>query len=168
MTRPKFGYFGTVGPAVGFTWDEVRCTDGSLPRDLAFRRKAVAQARRLNVLRKAIAARYGIAFTDVSIIVNSWYRSAAYNAKIRGAKFSRHVYAPNGDATDIRIRVRLRAARKGAARKTVTLHPRFVALLAARHVPGFNNGGIGWYDTAHGYFTHVDGRGYRARWINIG
>lgn len=162
MIRPKFGIYGTIGPAVGFTWAEVRCTDGTLPSDLAFRRKAVQQARRLNVLRKGIATRYGIAFTDVSIICNSWFRSARYNRKIGGASRSRHVFKPNGDATDIRIRVRLRGGRR------VTLHPRFVALLAARYVPAFNRGGIGWYDAAHGSFTHVDARGYRARWINVG
>lgn len=162
MIRPKFGVYGKVGPAVGFTWDEVRCTDGTLPRDLAFRRKAVAQARRLNTLRMGIAKRYGVSTARVSIIVNSWFRSSRYNAKIGGARFSRHVYTPNGDATDIRIRVRLRTG------KTVTLHPRFVALLAARYVPGFNGGGIGWYDSDHGNFTHVDGRHGRARWVNGG
>lgn len=162
MIQPRYGVYGRIGPAIGFTWDEVRCTDGTLPSDLAFRRKAVQQARRLNVLRKRIAARFRVPFTSVSIIVNSWFRSERYNASIHGAKFSRHVYAPNGDATDIRIRVRLRTG------KRVTLAPRFVALLAAAYVPGFNVGGIGWYDAAHGSFTHVDSRGYRARWVNVG
>lgn len=161
MIRPKFGVYGTIGPAVGFTWAEVRCTDGTLPSDLAFRRRAVQQARRLNVLRAKIAQRYGIRFTDVSIIVNSWFRSLRYQTKVlKGVPNSRHVYRPNGDATDIRIRVRLRTGRR------VTLAPRFVAHLAAKYVPAFANGGIGWYDAAHGSFTHLDARGYRARWIN--
>lgn len=158
----KYGSRGTIGPAPGFTWDEVRCTDGTLPSARAFRRKAVFQARRLNVLRNSIARKYGVPAANVSIIVNSWYRSHAYNAKIRGAKFSRHVYTPNGDASDIRIRVKLRTGRR------VTLKPSFVALLAARYVPAFNGGGIGWYDADHGSFTHLDARGYRSRWVNAG
>ena len=162
MIRPKYGVFGTVGPAIGFVWAEVRCTDGTLPSDLAFRRKAVAQARYLNQLRKGIARRFGVKFTDVTIACNSWFRSPAYNAKIRGARFSQHVYAPNGTATDIRVWVRLRTG------KRVQLHPRFVALLAAKYVPAFNNGGIGWYDAQHGYFTHLDHRKGRARWVNVG
>jgi uncharacterized protein YcbK (DUF882 family) len=162
MIRPKFGVYGTVGPAVGFTWDEVRCTDGTLPSDLTFRRRAVQLARHLNVLRKKIATRFRVKFTDVSIIVNSWFRSARYNAKIGGARFSQHVYAPHGIAVDIRIRVRLMTG------KRVTLAPRFVALLAAAYVPAFNGGGIGWYDARHGSFTHLDTRRGRARWVNVG
>lgn len=157
MRAPAYGVFGRIGPAVGFTWDEVRCTDGTLPRDLAFRRRVVAQARRLNVLRGRIAKRFRVPFTSVSIVVNSWYRSPSYNARIGGARNSQHL---RGTATDIRIVVRLRTG------KRVTLAPRFVALLAAAYVPGFNAGGIGWYDAAHGNFTHVDGRGSRARWVN--
>jgi uncharacterized protein YcbK (DUF882 family) len=160
MIAPAYGVFGRIGPAKGFTWGEVRCTDGTLPRDLAFRRRVVAQARRLNVLRAGIAKRYGVnPWTNVSIAVNSWYRSPSYNRKIGGASRSLHL---TGSATDVRFYVTLKT------RKRVMLKPSFVALLAARYVPGFNNGGIGHYDAAHGNFTHLDGRGYRARWINVG
>lgn len=159
MIAPLYGVFGRIGPAKGFTWGEVRCTDGSLPRDLAFRRRVVAQARRLNRLRAALAAKYRIPVTSVSIAVNSWYRSPAYNKRIGGASRSMHL---TGSASDIRITVRLRTG------KRVQLKPGFVALLAARYVPAFNAGGIGWYDAAHGNFTHVDGRKGRARWVNVG
>lgn len=155
MIRPAFGVYGRIGPAVGFTWDEVRCTDGTLPSGLAFRRQVVAQARRLNTLRAALAKRYKVPFTSISIRVNSWYRSPSYNKRIGGASNSMHLY---GKATDIRIVVRLRTG------KSVQLKPSFVGLLAARHVKGFLNGGIGVYGPAAGNFTHLDGRGYRARW----
>lgn len=162
--RPKYGVYGTVGPAFGFTWDEVRCTDGTLPNDLAFRRRAVRTARALNRVRRKIALRYGIPFSSVSIIVNSWYRSPKYNALIKGARQSLHL---TGVAVDLRIRVKLRTG------KSVTLHPRFVAALSGRHEPEYASGGIGWYDASHGYFTHDDRRGVefrmpRARWINVG
>lgn len=161
MTQPNYGPFGKIGPAVGFTWNEVRCTDGTLPNDAEFRWEAVRQARRLNVLRKRISVRFGVPFNAVSIIVNSWYRSYAYNRKIGGAKASRHVWQPHGDATDLRVRVTLKTGRR------VTLHPRFVAALAAAYVPEFANGGIGWYDAEHGWFTHLD-NGPKRRWINVG
>lgn len=159
MKRPAYGAFGRIGPAKGFTWAEVRCTDGTLPGGLVMRQRFVRQAKLLNVLRAALAKRYGVLTTDVSIAVNSWYRSPRYNASIGGATKSQHV---EGRATDIRISVRLRTG------KRVTLKPSFVALLAARHVTAFNGGGIGWYDAAHGNFTHLDHRGYRARWVNVG
>lgn len=152
-----YGTFGKIGPAPGFTWSEVRCTDGSLPRGLRFRRSVVRQARCLNTLRTALAKRYKIPLDNVSIAVNSWYRSPAYNASIGGATRSMHV---TGKATDLRIYVRLRSG------KRVMLKPTFVGLLAARHVPAFATGGIGTYDTAHGNFTHVDHRAGRARWTN--
>lgn len=152
-----YGLFGKVGPAPGFTWDEVRCTDGSLPRDLAFRRRVRKQARCLNTLRIKLAKRYGVPKGNVSIVVNSWYRSPSYNRSIGGASNSQHLY---GRATDIRVYVRLRSG------KRPMLKPRFVAHLAGRLVPAFATGGIGWYDEAHGNFTHVDHRAGKARWIN--
>lgn len=153
MRAPAYGVLGRVGPAKGFTWDEVRCTDGSLPSDLAFRRRVVAQARNLNRLRLAIAKRFGIdPWTAVSIIVNSWYRSPSYNARIGGASLSEH---KTGRATDVQVVVRLRSGRR------VKLAPKFVALLAARHAPALNRGGIGVYPT----FTHLDCRpNGPARW----
>lgn len=149
--RPAYGVYGSVGPAKGFTWDEVRCTDGTLPRGLAFRRRVVRQARLLNRMRGKIAKRYGLRpFVDVSFVVNSWYRSPNYNRSIGGASNSMHLY---GKATDVQIIIRHRG-------KRVKLKPSFVGLLAARYVPAFNAGGIGVYPT----FTHLDHRGYRARW----
>lgn len=151
--RPRYGSFGTVGPARGFTWSEVRCTDGTLPRGVRMRRRFRRQARLLNRLRNRIARKYGIPATNVSIIVNSWYRSPNYNARIGGARYSEHV---EGRATDVQIYVRLRNGRR------VKLAPSYVGKLAARYVPAFQRGGIGVY-TRSG-FTHLDHRGYTARW----
>lgn len=69
--------------------------------------------------------------------INSAYRCPAYNAKIGGASDSRHMY---GDATDI----------------TADGIPPSVVYANADNI--FD--GVGKYNT----FTHVDSRGYRARW----
>lgn len=135
--RPKYGVWGTVGPARGFTWDEVRCTDGSLPTSRLLRRRFVHQARLLNRLRSQAKKQLGA--RRVSVAVNSWYRSPAYNKKIGGATASQHVF---GRATDIVLTV-----------DGKKLHPAMTAKLAER-VRGFRNGGIGTYKT----FTHVDHR----------
>lgn len=151
--RPKYGINGTVGPAVRFTWSEVESGDGVQPTG-DIKRRTVEQARLLNKLRKHIAKHYRMRFSDVSININSWYRSPSYNASIGGARFSQH---PQGRATDITVDV-------GSRR----LSPRKVAELA-EGVPAFRNGGIGWYDEAHGNFTHVDHRpDGPSRWINQG
>lgn len=70
--------------------------------------------------------------------INSAYRDPVYNARINGAKFSRHKV---GDAFDISL--------KNLDRE---------ALTAAAIALGFN--GIGQYHT----FVHVDARPRRARW----
>lgn len=151
--KPKYGFNGTVGPAVRFTWAETESGDGE-PVKGVVKQNAVRQARYLNELRKNIAKHYGVSFGDVSIGVNSWYRSPSYNNKIGGAKLSQHM---SGKATDITVAV------NGGR-----LHPRKVAELA-ESVPAFRKGGIGWYDAAHGNFTHVDHRGDGpARWVNKG
>jgi len=152
--KRKYGVNGTIGPAFRFTWAETTCTDGTkIPT--AYRSRAVKSGRALNKLRKRVAKRYGVKFTDVSINVNSWYRSPAYNKKIGGATFSQHV---EGRATDVTVHV------NGHGK----VHPGRVAEIAAQ-VPEFASGGIGWYDEKHGSFTHVDTRpNGPARWINKG
>ena len=148
-----YGVNGRVGPAFRFTWNEVRCTDGSLPLDRRMRRRYVVQARNLNRLRKRIAKHYGVKFSAVSISVNSWYRSPEYNRQIGGASRSEHV---EGRATDVTVHV------SGIGK----LAPHVVAQLAEA-VSAFERGGIGWYDRDHGAFTHLDHRpNGPARWVN--
>lgn len=74
------------------------------------------------------------------ITVNSGNRCEAYNATIGGAKNSQH---KRSRAADITIR---------------NTTPEMVAN-AAEHIVG-ERGGVGRYNT----FTHVDSRGYKARW----
>lgn len=72
-----------------FTWAEAACHDGTaVPAEL--RPNAVALATMLERLR----ARLGGALVPVS-----WYRSPAYNARVRGAMASQHMA---GGAADIR------------------------------------------------------------------
>lgn len=73
--------------------------------------------------------------------VFSAYRCPAHNKAVGGAPQSEHM---DGTATDI-------------GSKTHT--PAEVAA-AAEKIPAFANGGIGRYAG----FTHVDSRGYKARW----
>jgi len=77
-------------------------------------------------------------YINKSIEVVSGYRSPAYNQAIGGAEDSRHMY---GDAADIKVK---------------DMKPLEVGRMAEQI--GFD--GIGIYDT----WTHVDTRGYRARW----
>jgi len=146
----KYGAKGTVGPAPGFSWAEVRCTDGSMPSFVG-RRRAVYQARYLNSLRARVARGYGVKRSHVAIIVNSWYRSPSFNRRIGGARSSQHIQTR---ATDLVIVVR---TKKG---KVVRLAPRTTAAYAEK-VRAFNKGGIGVYPN----FTHLDHRpNGPARW----
>jgi len=159
MAIRKYGKYGKIGPAYGFTWDEVRCTDGTLPLDDASRARHHKQAVNLNRLRARVRDAHGgrLKVKRVSVRVNSWYRSPSYNKKIGGSLYSQHKYSR---ATDVTITVYYRSG------KVSKVHPRRVAELAAK-VKAFRNGGIGWYDAAHGNFTHVDHRpNGPARWIN--
>ena len=156
----KYGAYGKIGPARGFTWDEVRSGDGVLPGARYLRRRFRRQGRLLNKLRREVRKQYGGAskVKRVRIDVNSWYRTGAYNATLPGAaRFSQHVA---GRATDINVTVIYHSG------STTRLRPYDVASIAER-VRGFARGGIGVYDKAHGYFTHLDHRpDGPARWLN--
>lgn len=88
----------------------------------------------LNIL-EAIRAHFGQPVT-----VHSGYRCEEHNRNVGGAERSRHVA---GDAADIKVRDVPASA---------------VFALADRLVG--DTGGVGRYPT----FTHIDVRGYRARW----
>ena len=75
-----------------------------------------------------------------AVTINSGYRTAAYNARVGGARYSQHLL---GRAADIQVR--------GAS-------PLLVGQIAEYYLGG--HGGIGVYQT----FTHVDTRTARARW----
>ena len=79
-------------------------------------------------------------YFNAPVTVNSGNRCEAYNDAINGAKNSQH---KRSRAADITV-------------KGVT--PEMVAN-AAEHIIG-DSGGVGRYNT----FTHVDSRGYKARW----
>ena len=78
----------------------------------------------------------------VAVVINSGYRTSAYNKKVGGVSNSQHV---KGTAADI--------VAKG-------VDPLTVAQYAEYLMP--NSGGIGVYQT----FTHVDVRTSRSRWDN--
>jgi len=96
-----------------------------------FTKKSERQIKMVQKLRDAI---------DSPLKVNSWYRCKIYNAKVGGAKKSKHLLCI---ATDIR-------ARRGTKRRRLLL--RFAAQI------GFT--GIGYYKN----FIHLDSRPKPARW----
>lgn len=147
--RPKYGITGTVGPAPRFTWREVACNNGTrLPA--RYKPKAVLLARTMNNMRANIASAYKVHPSRIFITVNSWYRTPAYNAAIGGVGNSTHT---NGSAADVVVYVR---TSYGKMRR---VPPATVARIAEKR-PSFRKGGIGRYRN----FTHLDVRGYRARW----
>lgn len=147
---PKYGVNGRIGPAARFTWGEVACNDGT-PLPKAKRANAVQVARTLNAMRMDIARYYGVPVANVYINVNSWYRTKAYNVRVGGAAYSRHC---EGDATDVNVTIKLRNGK-------MRLVPRHRVRHFAEQQYLFRRGGMGTYTT----FTHLDTRGYRARWV---
>ncbi len=85
-------------------------------------------------------------YIGCSITINSGYRSPEHNKSIGGAKNSQHV---KGNAADIVV--------KGL--KPDEVYNILEDLISQGLI---NIDGIGRYDT----FTHVDIRGYKARWDN--
>ena len=79
-------------------------------------------------------------YFDKPITINSGNRCRNYNERIGGAVSSQHM---KSRAADIVVK---------------DTDPGMVAN-AAEHIVG-DRGGLGRYDT----FTHIDSRGYRARW----
>lgn len=79
-------------------------------------------------------------FGNRPISINSWYRDPATNRRVGGARFSRHL---NGDAVDFNIQ---------------GYHPSSV--YAKLNSWWGTKGGL----ASSSVFTHIDARGYRARW----
>ena len=109
-----------------FTVKEFACSDGSDPIFIAPALVSVLQKIRDHF--------------EKPITINSGYRTVEKNKKVKGAKYSQHLY---GTAADIVV--------KG-------VFPSEVAEYANSIMP--NTGGIGIYKT----FTHVDVRLNKSRW----
>lgn len=86
------------GPSAHLTWDELACHDTlRTPYPLDWRgTRAVVLAREFEAVREMLALRVGRA---LPLVVNSAYRTAAYNAAIGGSPRSQHV---QGRALDLR------------------------------------------------------------------
>jgi len=100
-------------------------------RCFRFTKQSERQVRMIQKLRDKVG---------MPLSVNSWYRCKEHNAKVGGAKASKHLL---GIATDIR-------ARRGSLRRKL--------IVAAAKKIGFK--GIGYYKT----FVHLDSRPTRATW----
>lgn len=107
-----------------FSSQEFRCKDGS--------EHPIACG--LLCMLEAVRAHFG-----APVAVISGYRSTSHNAKVKGARSSRHL---TGEAADIRV---------------AGVTPRDVYAWADRYFP---SGGIGIYAT----WVHLDCRPIRARW----
>ncbi len=117
---------GDVKLSENFTVREFACRDGT---------DAVPVSEELVALLQSIRDHFGRA-----VIINSAYRTAAYNAKVGGAARSQHLL---GTAADITL--------AGVTPLEVAQYAEFLQPKA---------GGIGVYRT----FTHVDVRTSRSRW----
>lgn len=117
---------GTKYISANFRVKEFACNDGSDPIFISPELVKVLQA---------IRTHFGRA-----VIVNSGYRTPAYNKKVGGAAYSQHLY---GMGADIYI---------------AGVKPKEVAAFAETLLP--NTGGIGIYAN----FTHIDVRSVKARW----
>jgi hypothetical protein len=149
LRKPMYGANGVVGPVEGFNWRELACTDGTAV-PTRYRGNSVVLCTALNSLRGVIKDHYTA--EQVSIRVNSSYRTPRYNAAIGGVRNSMHLTAK---AADIVVFVKV----KNQSWKQVPI--KALAAFAAR-VPKFNQGGIGTYVSAN--FVHVDTRPGAARW----
>jgi|GEM_PF-247884 len=126
--------YGAMG---NFTWGEALHVD---PNTGNYRRPASAAVitgiQRIARAMEDIRKRYG----DVPIVVTSWYRDPATNNEVGGASQSRHM---SGDAVDFVI---------------PGVHP--YTVYADLDDWWGNKGGL----ASSRSFTHIDARGYRARW----
>lgn len=86
------------GPSAHLSWDELACHDRlQTPYPLDWRdTRAALLAREFEAVRAALAQRVG---HEVPLIINSAYRTHAYNAAVGGSPHSQH---PQGRALDIR------------------------------------------------------------------
>ena len=119
---------GNTYLAENFKVKEFACNDGS--------DTVLISAELVDLLQK-IRDHFGVA-----VVINSGYRTSAYNKKVGGVSNSQHV---KGTAADIVV--------KGVDPLTVGQYVEYI-------MP--DHGGIGVYQT----FTHVDVRANRSRWDN--
>ncbi len=117
-----------------FNTKEFACKDGSpVPDELLSNVSKLAK--NLQVLRDHLGK---------PIVINSGYRTPAYNARIGGAPASQHKLAK---ASDIRV----------SGMTSVQVQKEILKLIAAGKM---HNGGVGLYNT----FVHYDVRPGAARW----
>ena len=122
-----------------FSKSEFNCKCGcEMPDDVLKNIKTLAM--QLQTLRER---------SNEPISINSAYRCKSHNHSIGGVKNSRHVL---GKAADIVID-------NFTPNETANM---IEGMLRNEFNPNFNIGGLGRYNT----FTHVDIRGYMARWDN--
>lgn len=94
--------------------------------------------KKMEILRGIVSEHLG---KDTGLIINSGYRTPAYNKKIGGANKSQHL---EGTAADVRLPDKINAD------------------MMARFAEKAGFDGIGKYNS----FVHCDVRGYKARWDN--
>ena len=96
-----------------------------------------------DVARPYLAKKYGVPESKVSLIINSWYRDPATNRRVGGASRSRHLW---GDAIDFRILIDGKEMSPYDINKYMEPIAQTCGLASAS------------------CFTHLDLRGFFARW----
>lgn len=114
---------------------ESYCKDGT-PLPMEFFNNAVEVAKNMEIVRKKLG--------NTPIHVISWYRTAKYNKKVKGATHSQHLTASAMDFThnDLRPTQIYKIINKMMNEKQI------------------KQGGLGLYNT----FVHYDIRGNKSRW----
>lgn len=138
-----------------FNLKEFNCKDGTkVPKE--YIKNVVNLAYNLQTVRNFFTALYEEVF-EVSIIMNSGYRTQEYNEDIGGSKGSKHLTAEAGDFI-----VMLKDLRED--KEPIQLNPTIVynALFFLMEAKAIDFGGLGHYDT----FTHYDIRGTFVTWDN--
>lgn len=118
-----------------FTWSEAIPSNSKRPTSSDVLQRIIRLANYLESVRTKLG--------DKPIIITSWYRSPEHNARVGGAKNSRHI---SGDAVDFYCN-----------------HISIKAIYKALDEWHGNQGGLGLYNS----HIHLDIRGYHARWSGI-
>jgi hypothetical protein len=126
-----------------FTWGEVFTNCSELETQncpLTFLKNAQKQAATMESVREVF---------DAPIVVHSWYRDKAHNARIGGAEKSLHL---RGLATDFHV-----VGYEGAIKNRAVQ-------VKLDSLPFLQDKGLEW---TNGEWTHVDTRGYKARFGRV-
>lgn len=127
-----------------FNSQEFACKDGTAVPD-KYLPNVQKLAKNLQIIRDRLNEKYGKKVgKEISIVINSGFRTASYNKRVGGASSSQHLTASAGDSKATGI----------------TIKQYYDTILELIKEGKIHNGGVGLYNT----FVHYDIRKNPARW----